>query len=411
VYAWEMTLTGIDRALMALDVLDEPQATPLDPKAERRLHALLAERVAPLLLRCLQTCEGGAGAFGRLWGMAQRACSAAALLRCSSGGRRAHVMGLWLILMHASGLESTSGAGQVRFGVPAGAQSPCAPALLLPCTDNRLCLGGPRAGPGTGAVSGGAHQPATCTPARRAAGQQRVPEEIACVCSTALGGLLARTRVSERMPVVKLIGGMRCLYAMLQWTLQRITELVRHGRTARKQTAAPMRVAHALALAASSALSPRRSYMHGTVPACSAAAMCLQASHHHRPAHLRASCHACARGSLALPTGLAGKSSGRRRSRRVPAASCIRWRGCPAQSVDEASAPSRASLNITFEHALQHTCGRLARCHWPWLRLVRPRTSACPGEARALCVPHGCMASGGSPGFCASRCMPGPVHP
>jgi len=102
VYAWEMTLTGIDRALMALDVLDEPQATPLDPEAEQRLHALLAERVAPLLLRCLQTWEGGAGAFGRLWGVAQRACSAAALLRCSSGGRRARVLGLWLVLMHAA---------------------------------------------------------------------------------------------------------------------------------------------------------------------------------------------------------------------------------------------------------------------------------------------------------------------
>jgi len=183
----------------------------------------------------------------------------------------------------------------------------------------------------------------------------------------------------------------------------------RGARPCRQQRRA--RVAHALALAASSALSPRRSFMHGPVPASSAAAMCLQASHHHRPAHLRASCHACARGLLALTTGLAGKASGSQRLRRVPAASCIRWRSCPAQSADEASAPSRASLNITFEHALQHTCGRLARCHWPWLRLVRPCTSACPGEARTLCVRHGCMASRGSPGFCGSRCMPGPVHP
>jgi hypothetical protein len=97
-------------------------------------------------------------------------------------------------------------------------------------------------------------------------------------------------------------------------------------------------------------------------------------------------------------------------ARAVPAARRIRRRGCPAQSADEASAPSRASLNITFEHVLQHTCGKLARCHWPWLRLVRPRTSACPGEARTLCVWHGCMASRGSPGYCGPRCMPGPAH-
>ena len=389
-YAWEMTLTGIDRALMALDVLDEPQATPLDPKAERRLHALLAERGGAAAAALPADVGGRCGrlrlAVGYGAACLQRGCPASVFLRrapCACTGALAG--------SHAccSGLESTGGAGPVRFGVPAGAQLPCAPALQLPCTDARLCLGGPRAGPSTGAVPGAAHQLANCAPARRAAGQQLVPEEIACVCSTALGSLLARTRVSERMPVVKIIGGMRCLYAMLQWTLRRITELARHGRTARKQAAAPMHVAHALALAANSALSLRRSFMHGPVPACSAAAMCLQASHHHRPAHLVASRHACARGSLALTTGLAGKSSGSQCSRWVPAASCIRWRGCPAQSADEASAPSRASLNITFEHALQHTCGRLARCHWPWLRLVRPRTSVCPGQARTLCVRHG----------------------
>ncbi len=47
---------------MALNALDEPQPAPLDPETEQRLHALLAKRVAPLLLRCLQTWEGGAGA-------------------------------------------------------------------------------------------------------------------------------------------------------------------------------------------------------------------------------------------------------------------------------------------------------------------------------------------------------------
>jgi hypothetical protein len=59
------------------------------------------------------------------------------------------------------------------------------------------------------------------------AGQQRVVEDIACVCSTVLGGLLERKRVSELMPVGELIGGMRCLYTMLPWSLRRIAELVR----------------------------------------------------------------------------------------------------------------------------------------------------------------------------------------
>ena len=58
-----MALKGIEDAL---DALDEPKAAPLDPEAEERLYALLAERVAPLLLRCLQTWEGGVGASGRL---------------------------------------------------------------------------------------------------------------------------------------------------------------------------------------------------------------------------------------------------------------------------------------------------------------------------------------------------------
>jgi len=63
VYAWEMALSGIDSAL---DALNTPRAAPLDPEAEQRLHALLAERVAPLLLRCLQAWEGGAGASSPL---------------------------------------------------------------------------------------------------------------------------------------------------------------------------------------------------------------------------------------------------------------------------------------------------------------------------------------------------------
>jgi len=63
--------------------------------------------------------------------------------------------------------------------------------------------------------------------ARLPAGQQRVVEDIACVGSTVLGSLLERKRVSELMPVGELIGGMRCLYTMLQWSLRRIAELVR----------------------------------------------------------------------------------------------------------------------------------------------------------------------------------------
>ena len=81
--------------------------------------------------------------------------------------------------------------------------------------------------------------------------------------STALGGLLARKRISERMPVGELIDGMRCLYAMLQWTLRRIAGLVRARAQRATQAAALKSAAHAPVLAASCGTVPRRCCMHG----------------------------------------------------------------------------------------------------------------------------------------------------
>ncbi len=99
------------------------------------------------------------------------------------------------------------------------------------------------------------------------------------MCSTALGGLLARKRVSERMPVRELIDGMRCLYAMLQWTLRRIAGLVRARAQHAPQAAAPMSAAHAPALAASSV--PPQLHAWASLRAAQQA-VCLRAIHRRR---------------------------------------------------------------------------------------------------------------------------------
>jgi len=53
-------LRSVDRALLAYSTLHDVAADPLEPELEQRLQALLVNRVTPLLLRCLQTWEGGA---------------------------------------------------------------------------------------------------------------------------------------------------------------------------------------------------------------------------------------------------------------------------------------------------------------------------------------------------------------
>jgi len=200
-----------------------------------------------------------------------------------------------------AGLQSTGGLGGCSLECPQArsrhARQPCC------CHAQKLglcrCLPRPSKA-SAGAVPGAAQRPATCARPRRAAGQQRVPEEIACVCSTTLGGLLACERVSERMDV----GGAHRQHAMPVHHAA-VDAATHRGAGARTGAARARRqqrrasAAHAPALAASSALCPAAS-KHVPVSASSAAAMCLQATHHRRPVHLRASCHACARGSVAL---------------------------------------------------------------------------------------------------------------
>ncbi len=204
-------------------------------------------------------------------------------------------------------------AGQVRLGVPAGAQSPCAPALLLPCTEARPCQGSHGAGPSAGAVPNAAHQPATCALARLAAGHE-LTLTLAYACgapscrpAARCGGHRVRRQHRAGQPAgaqarerAHARGGAHWRHALPVYHAavvaaahRRAGARARGARPCRQQRRAS--VAHALALAASSV------QLHAWAgPASSTAAMCLQASHHHRPAHLHASCHAYARGSLAL---------------------------------------------------------------------------------------------------------------
>ncbi len=140
---------------MAYATLNEDAASPLEPEAEARLQALLAERVAPLLTRCLQAWKAGA--------------------------RR-----------------------------PAG--PPPGRAGAAPLTRP------PAAGPPEG--------------------QRRVPDAVACLASNALGNLLSDSPLCKRMPGKEHIRGVRVLYTLLQWTAERIAELVR-VRGARLQRPEP----------------------------------------------------------------------------------------------------------------------------------------------------------------------------
>ncbi len=58
--AWCTALDSTDRAMLAYSALLDSGADPLAPAVERRWLALLAERVTPMLLRCLQMWKGGA---------------------------------------------------------------------------------------------------------------------------------------------------------------------------------------------------------------------------------------------------------------------------------------------------------------------------------------------------------------
>jgi len=193
-------------------------------------------------------------------------------------------------------------ARRVLFGVPAGAQSSCAPALLLPCPEARpvpvpskafqgQCRRGPRGGTTACNLRTAS---ARCRPAARPGGDRMRVQHHA----GRPAGVRARERAhgcwgssSAACDACTPCCSGRC-DASRGWCA--------HRRSARPQAAAPSeRGARACAGSQLCAV-PRRSSKHVPVSASSAAAMCLQATHHRRPVHLRASCHACARGSVAL---------------------------------------------------------------------------------------------------------------
>jgi len=146
----ETCLGIVSSAVQAHSDTLEAGARRLDAEAERRVLALLVERVIPLLLRCL-----------RLWRR-----SASRSPRCSPGAARA-------------------------------------------------CWGPPCA------------WPAQLRAAPRAAGPRRVPDALACVSASALGDLLSSKELCQRVPGEERVAGLRCLYAVLHWTSQRLDGLAR----------------------------------------------------------------------------------------------------------------------------------------------------------------------------------------
>ncbi len=73
----------------------------------------------------------------------------------------------------------------------------------------------------------------------RTAGQRRIPDATACLCSKLLAQMLSLRQMCERMPGKERIRSMRYLYTILQWTSQRIAETVRDKVQVRAELGAP----------------------------------------------------------------------------------------------------------------------------------------------------------------------------
>ena len=204
--SWAMTLHGTERAIRAYSMLHAAAADTLEPEVEQRLQALRAGRVAPLLLRCLRLWKAGARRPAR------GPCAAPGRVACS------HCC--------APAPAASSGAGDRRALCPGQAVRMVAPEPR-------------RAHARSPARAGAAHGraplctgPAQLRAALRSAGERRVPDGAACLSARTLGNLLSVREVCMRVPGRERIRAMRRLYALLQWTAQRLAELVR-ARTER----------------------------------------------------------------------------------------------------------------------------------------------------------------------------------
>jgi len=200
--SWAMTLHGTERAIRAYSMLHAAAADTLEPEVEQRLQALLAGRVAPLLLRCLRLWKAGArrpargprAAPGRV--ACSRCCAPAPAASSGAGDRRRALCPGHAVRMVAPAPRRAHARSPARAGAP-------------------LCTG-----------------PAQLRAAPRAAGERRVPDGAACLSARTLGNLLSVQEVCMRVPGRERIRAMRHLYALLQWTSQRLAEQVR-ARTER----------------------------------------------------------------------------------------------------------------------------------------------------------------------------------
>jgi len=76
-------------------------------------------------------------------------------------------------------------------------------------------------------LRGASARPAQLRAAPLAAGRRRVPNAVACACAVALGKMLSSKELCKRVPSGERVRGLRHLYAVLQWTSQRIARPVR----------------------------------------------------------------------------------------------------------------------------------------------------------------------------------------
>ncbi len=199
------TVHGIECATRAYTETLEEGAERVEPGVEQRLQALLAGRVAPLLLRCLQLWKAGARRPVRGPRVAprciasSRSCAPAPAASSGAGDHRRALCPGHAVRMVAPKPRRAHARSPARAGAALRrAPSSMGPALL-------------RAAP----------RPEKC-----------VPDGTACLSGCLLGNLLSVPEVCMRVPGKERIRAMRHLYALLQWTSQRLAELVR-ARTER----------------------------------------------------------------------------------------------------------------------------------------------------------------------------------
>ncbi len=176
--------------------LQADAADPLAPEVRQRLRVLLVERVAPLLLRCLRRWKAGAR-------------RPADMPPCPGPRRACRGASRALARLDAPALP-----GRVSGAAGPGHPEPAAG-------------GGASRRPARRAGAGRRRRLRRADRRAARAGERSLPDATACLCGMLLAKVLCSEELCNCMSGRARVRGMRHLYAVLQWTSQRVAAAVR----------------------------------------------------------------------------------------------------------------------------------------------------------------------------------------